>query len=410
MVLPLFDEDSSWLDAIPRTLCDGAPILVIAVVNAPTDADPGAKARTLHLHDGLVTNQAKQLAPALSLVNYASGVDLLVCDCCSEGRQLPSGGVGLARKLGCDLALSAMTQGRLEVSWIATSDADVTDYLAHLGAQTSLTRAGTEGAAILPFRHVVAAEPDVVHAHQVYELSLWHYVLGLAAAGSPYAFHTIGSTLLVHAHTYAQVRGFPKRTGGEDFHLLAKVRKVAAVQSLTGPEVPIRCRTSARTPFGTGPAVSKLMHGKAAGQAGLFYAPDTFRVVQRLLVQFRSAPFRSASVPFPEAMGNLTDNARLVEQLAQWGAPAIRRALLEQGLSDRQFLRQWHAWFDGLKTLRLIRSFAAGDRNKLTLDEVVDAEAWLDPKGSLEDWLAAARDRWLANKYSQLGIGPLGQA
>ena len=45
-------------------------------------------------------------------------------------------------------------------------------------------------------------------------------------ARSPYAFHTIGSTMAVSANHYAKVRGFPKREAGEDFYLLNKLAKV----------------------------------------------------------------------------------------------------------------------------------------------------------------------------------------
>ena len=44
-----------------------------------------------------------------------------------------------------------------------------------------------------------------------------YYVAGLAMAGSGYAHHSLGSTIAVHAKSYAAVRGYPKRSAGEDF-------------------------------------------------------------------------------------------------------------------------------------------------------------------------------------------------
>ena len=65
-----------------------------------------------------------------------------------------------------------------------------------------------------------------------------YYVAGLAMAGSRYAHHSLGSTIAVHAKTYAAVRGYPKRSAGEDFYLLNKICKLAPVERLAGPAYP----------------------------------------------------------------------------------------------------------------------------------------------------------------------------
>ena len=86
-----------------------------------------------------------------------------------------------------------------------------------------------------------------------------YYVAGLAMAGSRYAHHSLGSTIAVHAKTYAAVRGYPKRSAGEDFYLLNKICKLAPVERLAGPALSIEARISARVPFGTGPALRRLL-------------------------------------------------------------------------------------------------------------------------------------------------------
>ena len=84
-------------------------------------------------------------------------------------------------------------------------------------------------------------------ATALYELRLHHYVLGLEYAGSPYAYHTLGSCLAVKADAYAQVRGFPKRAGAEDFYLLNKLAKLGAMPRLQGRCIRIiRCNQFAR--------------------------------------------------------------------------------------------------------------------------------------------------------------------
>ncbi len=69
-------------------------------------------------------------------------------------------------------------------------------------------------------------------ATQLYELSLRYYVAGMKFARSPYAFHTIGSSMAVSPVHYARVRGFPKREAGEDFYLLNKLAKLGSVLEL----------------------------------------------------------------------------------------------------------------------------------------------------------------------------------
>ena len=60
-----------------------------------------------------------------------------------------------------------------------------------------------------------------------------YFQRGLAWARSPYAFHTVGSTMVVHALCYAQVRGVPRRRAGEDFYLLGKLSKLRPLVRLT---------------------------------------------------------------------------------------------------------------------------------------------------------------------------------
>ena len=95
--------------------------------------------------------------------------------------------------------------------------------------------------------------------------SLRYYVLGLHDAGSPYAFHTVGSTLAIHGEYYAKVRGFPKRLAAEDFYILNKLAKTGVIVRPTREPLRIRHRESERAPFGTGPAVRKITETLAQG-------------------------------------------------------------------------------------------------------------------------------------------------
>jgi len=61
--------------------------------------------------------------------------------------------------------------------------------------------------------------------------------------------------MAVHANTYAQVRGFPRREAAEDFYLLNKLAKLGRIQQLSGESVEPSSRSSNRVPFGTGASI-----------------------------------------------------------------------------------------------------------------------------------------------------------
>ena len=103
-------------------------------------------------------------------------------------------------------------------------------------------------------------------------------------ARSPYAFHTIGSTMAVNAFHYAKVRGFPRRQAGEDFYLLNKLAKVGAIRQLSEEteceSIDIAARLSDRVPFGTGAATGKIMELEDPAREYLFYHPAVFGLLR----------------------------------------------------------------------------------------------------------------------------------
>ena len=212
VVIPCSGEDQRAMLPITQAATKGA--LVIVVVNARADADQ----ETLRAN--------AQLIGALAV---ASLPNVLVLE-----RVLPADqGVGLARKIGCDVALSLWHQGQLASRFIHTTDADA-DLPPDYGSRADLG-AGEAGVVLYPFEHRL--ELGFERAMQLYELSLHYYVRGLAWAGSPWAFHTLGSTIAIDAEVYAQVRGFPRRAAAEDFYLLAKAAKIAKLETLDGAPI-----------------------------------------------------------------------------------------------------------------------------------------------------------------------------
>jgi hypothetical protein len=266
VVLPAYGEGEELIEAL-RSIPPGplGDVLVVLIVNGRASSAPWVHDHNRELlgrlRDAFGSEDERPWEdPPARLLRFPVG-HILWVDRASPERFLPDDqGVGLARKIGADLALRLHAAGRLVSSFIHSTDADVelpADYFARLSHESS----GRPAALLYPFVHRPEDDADLARAIALYEISLRYYVLGLAYAGSPYAYHTIGSTLAIDATSYAMVRGFPKRTAGEDFYLLSKLAKIGPIVPAAGDPIVLRGRPSDRVPFGTGPAVRRIAEG-----------------------------------------------------------------------------------------------------------------------------------------------------
>ena len=77
-------------------------------------------------------------------------------------------------------------------------------------------------AAVVNFRHNIEEDSPTTAAIICYEIFLHYYVLGLKYANSPFAFHTIGSTMICDHESYIKVEGMNKKKAAEDFYFHGK--------------------------------------------------------------------------------------------------------------------------------------------------------------------------------------------
>lgn len=364
LVIPAYRESAGLLDRLAGLPNGKGRALVILVLNRPdSDHDPLANAAMRSRLDAL-----DRSAPG-PLLRLGRLVDLYVHDLDKLSGPIPaSRGVGLARKIGCDIAYKWISDGAITSRWICSTDADATlprDYF----HQLETVPAGA-AAACYPFRHVAGDDEVCNAATRLYELRLHHHVSGLEYAGSPYAFHTLGSCLAVTFDAYAAVRGFPKRAGGEDFYLLNKLAKTGAVIRLTGECIELESRASNRVPFGTGPAVARISAAQDPAELPLFYNPACYEALRGVLAV---APLlrNSALADLPQ----LLIAAGLAPPLAQASSSSLHGMGLataldhcrRQGRSSAQFLRQFHQWFDGFRTLKFIHAIRDAGWSPLSL-------------------------------------------
>ncbi|NKC01048.1 MAG: hypothetical protein GKR90_21490 [Pseudomonadales bacterium] len=325
LVIPAFNESASTILAMhDQAVAAGALLLV--VVNYPEYAGPTEITNTRIL---------------LEELNSVTSKCLFILDC-TENPLPQEQGVGLARKIGTDVAFKLYNAGQLRSPWLYMSDADVSlpdNYFSHVLDGT--------GAFVFAHRHH-ADDHTLQQASNLYDQHMAYYIAGLTFAGSRYAFPTIGSTIVVHAETYAQVRGFPRKNAGEDFYLLNKVVKIAPVRYSADVVLTISARRSQRVPFGTGPALEKiagLLVNKPDAPSYSSYNFGAFELLREAiasLAQFATTGEFSATEPITDILKTLGWRQKEALFRSQYQARQRGEAILD--------------WFDGLKTLKFMHS------------------------------------------------------
>ncbi len=367
LVVPLHGEDPSFLQDLEPALL-GAPerSLLIAVVNASdraTEAVHAANERLLQqLEARLLPRQDLESvtgSPARAALGRVGSYDVLLVDRAIEGRRFPEDqGVGLARRIGMDIALALFARGRVASPWIGCSDGDArlpADYFAQNAATEPRGPHGVRRVALtLPFWHVPGESEAVDAATAVYELSLRYYTLGLAFAGSPYAYESMGSSIVVRAEAYAEVRGFPRRQAGEDFYLLDKLAKLGGVHRPVRQPIELRSRVSARVPFGTGARVGELLE---SGQALTTYHPRVFELLGLTLRALLHATFERSETLVSSELSRSLDAGSVGAISSALDELNTFEALRETfGASPDRVVRKRRllTWFDALRTLRFV--------------------------------------------------------
>ncbi|MDA8679011.1 hypothetical protein N9L80_01760 [Luminiphilus sp.] len=368
MVLPCFDESPGFIHRFVQAF-ETASVLLIVVINRPASSVPEVNQS---LKEALATLPTRPLQLGYDLHEASRSFSLLSIDLeALEGATPNDQGVGRARRVGCDVALTLIDRHTVSSPWIYSTDAD-TEWDASLLTRTWPSEAS---AVSLPFTHRATDDPAISHATLIYELTMHHYVLHLQAIGSPYAFHTLGSSCVINSHAYAAVRGMPLRNAAEDFYLLNKLAKVGSVHCASGAGVSITSRQSNRVPFGTGPAVEKLMAATDPCDVPLFYHANCFAVLEQLLQLFRqwsSVLEADTQRQLVDHLGNAigTDLDRL---LNQWDYRKAIRHIHNAGKSDAARQHHTHTWFDGFRLLKIIHLLRDHHFPNLTLNEAMRA-------------------------------------
>jgi len=330
-----------------------ARTLVVVVVNSPpVDQAPDflrAHVERLSLDNCTVLAQLQVRACSRDMV-------VRWIDATTPGHELPAGtGVGMARKIGADTALHQL---RREQTGGARQDC-ADPVLFHLDADTMVEPDYLRAAAVLretgqpggvvAFKHRRSDDPEVAAATIAFELYLHYYVTAFRWAGSPYAFHTIGSTMLCTADGYVRAGGMPaKRQAGEDFYFLQQLAKTGGVCRIGETEVHPSSRLSVRVPFGTGQSLRRCLDHPTTGALPVCDF-RVFTVLADLYRSVRSGLRRPAADILadlrPAAVGDFLRTQRFGTVWPRFQA---------QHRQDTALWRAFNCWFDALMCIRLV--------------------------------------------------------
>jgi len=278
-------------------------------------------------------------------------LNLSFIDACSPGKEMDdkNAGVGLARKIGMDLALTKFDYLSLNKNIMICTDADCTvdsNFLIEIA--DDFNRNNYEAAAV-NFAHNISGNDSETKAIICYEIFLRYYVIGLSFAKSEYSFHTIGSTMICTPEAYVKVEGMNKYKAAEDFYFLEKLAKIYPIGEIKTTFVHPSKRASWRVPFGTGQSIERYLSNKRNEYQ--LYDPKSFVILKNWL-----------EIYFDQS---LLDQQSLIK-ISRNIHPALHLFLNEQGFEKfihrvllnnknaAEIDKQKHYWFDAFRTLKLI--------------------------------------------------------
>lgn len=270
VVIPCYDEPDILVTLKSLQLCASSinPVCVLVVVNSSETADKSVVIRNRKTYADLIAFAKEQNQTHLSF-------HALLC----ENLPRKHAGVGLARKIGMEWAVRGFLQAKNNNGIIVSLDADCTVSANYLSSIENYFLSYNSNCCVLNFRHRISDNSLYMeNAIRQYEDYIWYYRDGLKALGFPYYYHTIGSAFAVTADAYVRVGGIGRQQGGEDFYFLQKIFQLGKTAELLKTFVYPEARFSERIPFGTGPALEKIV----ASSDGVLrvYSPEAFRVLK----------------------------------------------------------------------------------------------------------------------------------
>lgn len=296
-------------------------------------------------------------------------INLGIIDAASPRKTMPEkdGGVGLARKIGMDAALNVFDFVSKDKKIILTTDSDCTLQPNYISEVVNNFKKRELAAAVVNFNHDVSGNDLLAEAIISYEIFLRYYVMGLKYAGSSYAFHTIGSTMVCDYESYIKVEGMNKRKAAEDFYFLEKLAKNVKVETINTTSVYPSRRGSWRVPFGTGQRVNRFLSG--IQNEYTLYDPESFVLLKRWLEVFNK-PGQTEIQYYLNGVKEI--HPELLRFLYYQNFEPDMVNIIKNSKTEEQLQLQKSRWFDGFLTLKFIHHFRENGFPEIGMFDALD--------------------------------------
>ncbi len=344
VVIPSYDEPNliQSLEAINRcTLPKDYAVEIITVINSRVDESERVKRRN---------SESLYLARNWANENQEEGKTFHFI--IEENLPRKHAGVGLARKIGMDEAVSRAELLKEEDIPIVCFDADAScdgNYLTAI-YEGFKNNPAAKGASIY-FEHPISGqefEPFIYTNIIDYELHLRYYKNALEFTKHPFACYTIGSSMAVMASAYMSQGGMNKRKAGEDFYFMQKIKERFPIIEINETRVIPSPRQSKRVPFGTGRAMWEFAEGKDSDSTYAFDSFKDLKVLNDVLHNFytkKALNELSSSDIIPASIRSFLKEQQFENRISD---------LYEYGTTWDSFQKRFYNWFNAFRALKFV--------------------------------------------------------
>jgi hypothetical protein len=338
VVIPCHNEPDliRSLESLNKCLLPASAVEVIVIINSSENAP-----------NVIIESNRKSYGQALEYCKENSRDSLRFHILNLEDLPPKFAGVGLARKIGMDEALHRYNYLTRPEGLIIGFDADSTvDPNYFIEIEKLFLSKPSINACSIRFEHPITGKDhskDIYQSIIEYELHLRYFVQALRFAGSPFAYHTIGSAFAVRANVYAAQGGMNKKKAGEDFYFLQKIIPLGNFEDLNTTAVYPSPRISDRVPFGTGAAIKKMTESKS--KEFLSYRFESF--------QFLKTFFSNVENYYKEMTVYDIDSS--LEKFLMMNDFESALSEIKANSSDlKSFKQRFFLWFNAFRTMKYL--------------------------------------------------------
>ena len=194
--------------------------------------------------------------------------------------------------------------------------------------------------------------PFLNNAIKEYEEFLFLTARKIKDAGSPYGYVSMGSTMVCTAEAYMCAGGMPRKKATEDFYFLQELAKYCGVHVIPDVLVYPSPRPISRVYLGTGFHMKQVQNG--FNIRNLYYSKHAFILLQKW-ISLGTAAWKMNLIELLQRIES--QNIDVKNFLLNEGIEKIWENLQSSSPSENHFTKQFHRWFDNLKTIRFLKYF-----------------------------------------------------